>query len=218
MVAIRGITASSPRQGRKVSPPSPSEQRERRDAGLLGTFMAFDGLSDDELLRLVRAAHHDSISAPWPLIYQQTPSDNCYILLSGEVAVYVGRDLIATVGPGEVIGESALSRGELRSATVTTTGPTEVLRIARDDLAVLLDEIPSLREVMAATVVRHAPVDRAPRPTEPQPQRSRLNASIPTDVVTRFERSATIAGVTVAAALEDALNQWIHNRSNGHDD
>lgn len=214
MVATR---ESSPPKGRKAGPPSPTEQRQRRDAGLLGTFTAFDGLSDDELLRLVRAAHHDSTSAPWPLIYQQTPSENCYILLSGEVAVHVGRDRIATLGPGEVIGESALSRGELRSATVTTTGPTEVLRIERDDLAVLLDEIPALREVIAATVVRHAPVDRAPWPAEPRPQRSRLNASIPTDVVTRFERSATIAGVTVAAALEDALTQWIQTRSDGNE-
>ena len=32
-----------------------------------------------------------------------------------------------------VIGESALLRGQLRSATVTTTGPAEVLRIEQDD-------------------------------------------------------------------------------------
>ena len=61
-------------------------------------------------------------SLPWPLIREQTPSDACYILLSGEVGVYVGQDRIAVLGPGEVIGESALRRGKLRSATVTTIG------------------------------------------------------------------------------------------------
>ena len=101
--------------------------------------------------------HITSRSAPWPLIQEQTPSDACYILLSGEVGVYVGEDRIAVLGPGEVIGESALRRGKLRSATVTTTGPSEVLRIERDDLAHLLDDIPALRETMDATAAQHVP-------------------------------------------------------------
>ncbi len=128
-----------------------------QDARRLREFAAFDNFSDDELERLVRAARHTSVSAPWPLIHEQTPADACYILLSGEAAVYVGRDRVAVLEPGEVIGESVLRRGKLRTATVTTTGPAEVLLIDRDDLASLLDEIPALRETMDATVARHAP-------------------------------------------------------------
>ena len=76
------------------------------DARRLREFSAFDKFSDSELERLVRAAHHTSTSVPWPLIHEQTPSDACYILLSGELGVYVGQDRIAVLGPGEVIGES----------------------------------------------------------------------------------------------------------------
>jgi len=130
------------------------------DARRLRAFRAFDKFSDDELKRLVRAAHHTSTSVPWPLIHEQSPSDACYILLSGEVGVYVGHDRVAVLGPGEVIGESVICPGKLRSATVTTTGTTEVLRIDRDDLASLLDEIPPLRETMAVTAARHTPVVR----------------------------------------------------------
>ena len=68
------------------------------DARLLRGFTTFDKFSDDELERLVRAADHTSTSAPWPLIHEQTPSDACYILLSGETGVYVGRDRVAVVG------------------------------------------------------------------------------------------------------------------------
>jgi hypothetical protein len=125
------------------------------DARRLREFIAFDKFSDDELERLVQAAHHTSRSAAWPLIHEKTPPDACYVLLSGEAAVYVGRDRIALVGPGEVIGESILRRGILRNATVTTTGAAEVLRIDRDDLASLLDEIPALRETMHMTAARH---------------------------------------------------------------
>jgi CRP/FNR family cyclic AMP-dependent transcriptional regulator len=124
----------------------------------LREFIAFDNFSDYELERLVRAAHHTSTHVAWPLIREQTPSDACYILLSGELAVYVGQDRIAVLGPGEVFGESVLRPGELRSATVTTTGAAEVLRIERDDLASLLDEIPALRETMDVTAARHTPI------------------------------------------------------------
>jgi CRP/FNR family transcriptional regulator, cyclic AMP receptor protein len=132
------------------------------DARRLREFAAFEKFSDDELKRVVQAAQRASTSGPWPLIHEQTPSQHCYILLSGEAGVYVGKDRIAVVGPGEVIGESVLKRGKLRNATVTTTGPAEVLRIDRGNLARLLDEMPALREAMDATVARHAPQAKEP--------------------------------------------------------
>jgi CRP/FNR family cyclic AMP-dependent transcriptional regulator len=136
------------------------EAREKEygeDARRLREFAAFAKFSDDDLKRIARATHRTSTSGPWPLIREQTPSDACYILLSGEAGVFVGGDRIAVVGPGEVIGESALRRGKLRNATVTTTGKAEVLHIARDDLDRLLTEVPALRETMDATVARHVP-------------------------------------------------------------
>jgi CRP-like cAMP-binding protein len=132
-------------------------QEDAESARRLREFDAFAKFSDDELMRLAQAAHRTSTSGPWPLIREQTPPDACYILLSGEAAVYVGQDRIAVVGPGEVIGESALRRGKLRNATVSTTGRAEVLHIDRDDLDRLLNEMPVLRELMDATVARHVP-------------------------------------------------------------
>jgi CRP/FNR family transcriptional regulator, cyclic AMP receptor protein len=127
------------------------------DARRLKDFPAFAKFSRDDLEHLLQAAHRTSTSGAWPLIREHTPSDSCYILLSGEVGVYVGQNRVAVVGPGEVIGESALRRGTLRNATVTTTGRAEVLHIARDDLDRLLNQIPALREAMDETVARHAP-------------------------------------------------------------
>ena len=134
------------------------------EARRLREFSAFDKFSDDELERLVRSAHSFTTSSPRPLIHEDTPSDSCYILLSGEAGVYVGQDRVAVVGPGELIGESAIRRGKLRSATVTTIGAAEVLRIERDDLATMLDEIPALRETIDATVARHLPKDATVEP------------------------------------------------------
>src|SRR5246500_5293588 len=193
---------------RASEPTMTSGEQELEDARRLREFATFDKFSDDELERLVQAAHRTSVSVPWPLIREQTPSDSCYILLSGEAGVYVGQDRIAVLGPGEVIGESALRRGKLRSASVTTTGPAEVLRIGRDDFARLLDEVPALREIMDATAARHAPVAVPEQPPKPKPTHCRVDALVPTDLVERFEETANSAGVGVPAALEDALTQW----------
>ena len=133
------------------------EKEYDEDARRLREFEAFSKFSDDDLKRIARATHRTSTSGPGPLIQEQTPSNACYILLSGEAGVYAGGNRIAVVGPGEVIGESALRRGKLRNATVTTTGRAEVLHIARDDLDRLLNEVPALRETMDATVARHVP-------------------------------------------------------------
>jgi CRP/FNR family cyclic AMP-dependent transcriptional regulator len=133
------------------------EKEQAEDARRLREFDAYAKFSDNDLKRLVGAAHRTSTSGPWPLIREQTVSDACYILLSGEAGVYVGREQIAVVGPGEVIGESALRHGKLRNATVTTTGKADVLHIARYDLSRLLEELPARREMMEATVARHVP-------------------------------------------------------------
>jgi CRP/FNR family cyclic AMP-dependent transcriptional regulator len=186
-----------------------ANEHEEDDVRLLREFAAFNKLSEKDLERIVRAADHTSTHAPLPLIYEQTPSDSCYILLSGEAGVYVGQDRVAVVGSGEVIGESALRRGKLRSATVTTTGPAEVLRIERDDFARLLEEVPALREIMDATAARHAPVAIPEQPPKPKPSHCRLDALVPTALVERFEEAANSAGVGASAALEDALTQWI---------
>jgi CRP/FNR family cyclic AMP-dependent transcriptional regulator len=132
-------------------------QQEQEDVRQLHEFEGFSKFSEEDLKRVVKASHRTSTSGPWPLIREQTVSDACYILLTGEAAVYVGQDKIATVKSGEVIGESALRRGKLRGATVTTTGRAEVLHIDRDDLDRLLEDVPAMRQVIDETVARRTP-------------------------------------------------------------
>ena len=144
-------------------------KQQQEDTRRLREFPGFANYSDNDLKRLVEASHRTSTSGPWPLIQEQTPSDACYILLSGEVAVYVGHDRVAVLGPGEVIGESALRQGKLRNATVTTTGKADVLRITRNDLSRLLDQVPALRKTMDETVAKLTDAGCTVLSTEPSP-------------------------------------------------
>src|SRR5690348_18485575 len=68
------------------------EAQYAQDARRLREFPAFAKFSDDDLARIARKTHRTSTSGPWPLIREQTPSDACYILLSGEAGVYVGQE------------------------------------------------------------------------------------------------------------------------------
>jgi CRP/FNR family transcriptional regulator, cyclic AMP receptor protein len=76
------------------------EKEYEEDARRLREFAAFAKFSDDDLRRIARATRRTSTSGPWPLIREQTPSDACYILLSGEAGVYVGRTALPWWGRG----------------------------------------------------------------------------------------------------------------------
>lgn len=128
----------------------------RSEVSFLRGCDAFADLSTAELTKLVRSADRVSVPARWPLIHQRTPGDACYILLAGRVGVFSGRDRVAVLGPGDLVGEVALRWGRLRSATVSSLEPVRMLRIAGEDLARLLTEIPELRRVIAAATA-HGP-------------------------------------------------------------
>lgn len=125
------------------------------EVGFLHGFATFDDFSQGELRRIVRAGQRVSLPGNWPLIHERTPGDACYLLLAGSVAIYSGRERIAQLGPGEVVGELSITTGQLRTATVSTTAPVELLRIDGDALQTLLAELPALRRTIHDTAVTH---------------------------------------------------------------
>lgn len=125
------------------------------EVGFLRGFTTFDDFSQSELRRIVRSGQRVSLPESWPLIHERTPGDACYLLLAGSVAIYSGRARIAELGPGEVVGELSFTTGQLRTATVSTTAPVELLRIDGDALQTLLAELPALRRTMQDTAATH---------------------------------------------------------------
>jgi CRP/FNR family transcriptional regulator, cyclic AMP receptor protein len=79
------------------------------------------------------------------------------ILLDGTVEVRHGRDVIATLGPGDVLGEIALLDGDARrSATAVATSNVTLAFVARHDVERLLGDIPVLAErIRAFARARH---------------------------------------------------------------
>lgn len=114
----------------------------------------FQGLSDDELQRLMDMAEPLSLRVGECLIRQGDMGDAAYVVLSGELEIQkqTGNSLIKidVRNPGDVVGEMALLSNATRNASVIAKSNVEVLRIPQDAFVTLLTSSPG-----AAMAVLH---------------------------------------------------------------
>jgi signal transduction histidine kinase len=103
----------------------------------------FQGLSDEELQRLMDMAEPVSLGAGDVLIRQGEMGDSAYVVLTGdfEVQKQAGQSLIKIDirNPGDVVGEMALLSRTPRNATVISKTDSEVLRIPQEAFERLLE-------------------------------------------------------------------------------
>jgi signal transduction histidine kinase len=102
----------------------------------------FQGLSDDELQRLMDMAEPVSLHEGEILIMQGELGDSAYVVISGEFEIQkqTGQSLIKidVRNPGDVVGEMALLSQSPRNATVLAKTDCEVLRIPKEAFEKLL--------------------------------------------------------------------------------
>jgi CRP-like cAMP-binding protein len=82
------------------------------------------------------------------------------IVLEGELEVRRGDAVVATMGPGDYVGEIALLHNRPRTATVVAKTPVVVEVIGRPEFAALLSDEPEVaREIMATMAQRLDEID-----------------------------------------------------------
>jgi CRP/FNR family cyclic AMP-dependent transcriptional regulator len=111
----------------------------------------FDGFTDDEVDRIKNAGTFVTLPADWSPIWEKTPADKAYILLSGEVSVRRGGDEIARLGPGDIMGEAAIVNHSLRNASIVSLSKLEVLHFTSDAVRRLSDEVPAFKKALDRT-------------------------------------------------------------------
>jgi CRP-like cAMP-binding protein len=87
-----------------------------------------------------------------------------FVVEEGTAEVSIDDETVATIGPGDVVGEIGLLRLQRRTATVRVTSPLRAVTVSADDLQVIEEEMPEiagqLRSIMASR--EQAPDDQGP--------------------------------------------------------
>jgi CRP-like cAMP-binding protein len=111
----------------------------------------FDGFSDEEADRIKNAGTFVTLPADWSPIWEKTPADKAYIILSGEVSVRRNGGEIARLGPGDIMGEAAIVQHSLRTASIVSLSKLEVLHLTDAKVRSLCEEVPAFREAIDRT-------------------------------------------------------------------
>jgi voltage-gated potassium channel len=101
-------------------------------------------LSDADVNKFAEVGRLVHIPEGWSMISESTPADNAYFILDGEVTISSHGSEIASVGPGQFVGEGAIVNRTYRSAQVITKSPLTALAITADEGRQLAADIPAL--------------------------------------------------------------------------
>jgi tetratricopeptide (TPR) repeat protein len=113
-------------------------------------FEVLSGEERDALIKEMELEEHDEGSV---VIAEGQAGSSMYVIARGEVKVYTrGPDgnsvYLAKLGEGDFFGEVSVLTGKPRTATITASQPTQVLRLDKSKLDSALARYPGIRKVL----------------------------------------------------------------------
>lgn len=114
----------------------------------------FEILNDVEREAIVKEMEVESHEEGSVIISEGDPGTSMYLIASGEVKVYTrgtgasGSLYLARLGEGDFFGEVSVLTGKPRTATITASQRTELLRLDKDKLDGVLAKHPGIRKVL----------------------------------------------------------------------
>lgn len=115
----------------------------------------FEGLTDDELAQCIEPLKEFEIVAGSSLAKQDDFAYKFFIVLDGEVDVHRDFKFVASMGPGEFFGETALVRGEKRNARVTARSRCRLACMMAWEFKAMIEQFPTV-----SAAVDHAMAER----------------------------------------------------------
>ncbi len=114
----------------------------------------FEVLSKDERDALVKEMDLETHDEGSVIIQEGDAGASMYVITSGEVKVFTrgtgssGSVYLAKLGEGDFFGEVSVLTGKPRTATITASQRTELLRLDKDKLDNALGKYPGIRKVL----------------------------------------------------------------------
>ena len=114
----------------------------------------FEMLNDEERAALIAEMDVETHDVGSVIINEGDPGTSMYLIASGEVKVYTrgtgssGTVYLACLGEGEFFGEVSVLTGKPRTATITASQRSELLRLDKSKLDGVLSRNPGIRQVL----------------------------------------------------------------------
>jgi tetratricopeptide (TPR) repeat protein len=113
----------------------------------------FEVLTDEERQALAAEMELEQHGEGDVIISEGQPGSAMYVIASGEVKVFTsGKDnkavYLAKLGEGDFFGEVSVLTGKPRTATITASQPTSLLRLDKEKLDNALARYPGIRKVL----------------------------------------------------------------------
>jgi len=121
---------------------------------LLARAELFRSCDAKEIAELAATAYPISFEEGDRLCEEGAESLECYVIEEGDADVTIDGERVRTIGEGDVVGERGLLEDAPRSATVTATSHMITYAISRQRLLALVEESPTAREGMFASMRR----------------------------------------------------------------
>ncbi|HUJ15706.1 MAG TPA: cyclic nucleotide-binding domain-containing protein [Thermoanaerobaculia bacterium] len=115
----------------------------------------FEVLNQEERAALIKEMDLEQHNEGDVIITEGEPGLSMYVIAHGEVKVYTrgaggsgGSVYLAKLGEGDFFGEVSVLTGKPRTATITASKPTELLRLDKEKLDNALAKYPGIRKVL----------------------------------------------------------------------
>ena len=118
----------------------------------LASIPLFAECDKKELQEIGKLATEIEIPAGREFIKEGDFAQEMLVIVEGSATVTKGGQKIATLGPGDVVGELALLQHRPRNATVTSDTKLDILVVDSGAMDALLDDIPGLAKRLLKVV------------------------------------------------------------------
>lgn len=114
----------------------------------------FSGLDRKHIELLGQIADEVDVPDGRALTRQGHSGSEFFVVEDGHVTIDRDGKRLATLGPGDFLGEIALIDGQPRTATATAQGATRLIVIGRRGFHTLMDQYPTVRDAVMEALCR----------------------------------------------------------------
>lgn len=113
----------------------------------------FETFTKQDVARISAAGTRVTLPQGWSPIWETTPADKAYILLAGIVSVRHHGEEIARLGPGDIMGETAILNHSLRNASIVSLTPLDLIHLTSEAVLRLRDEMPAFHDALESVAL-----------------------------------------------------------------